>query len=307
MLLGAIAEKYHLLGPGTAIAINQYVTYFALPALLFTSIASVKIDSILNWNFIIAYSIGMFATFILCFAVAKFVLQEPNDITALKALSASFPNASYMGIPLLSLLIGPKTVVPITIITIIQFFLMVVTILIINSCNTKKNASFNFPKLVFTTLVKNPIVSSGLLGILWSLTGLHLPKPIYTIGHELGITAGTCALFAIGKIMMSLKPTIKFKEQSIISIFKLGIQPLITLPLLFYFKVPILWAICGFVVAALPPVTLIYILSQQYHLQETNFSGVLLVTSLLSIITIPIALTFASHFWPHLHSISIIK
>src|SRR3990167_2741371 len=134
MLLGAIAEKYHLLGSGTAIALNQYVTYFALPALLFTSVASVKIDSILNWSFIVAYGTGTAITYGLCFVIAKFFLKERNAITALQALCAAFPNASYMGIPLLNLLIGPQTVVPVTIMTILHFFLMVITILLIHSC-----------------------------------------------------------------------------------------------------------------------------------------------------------------------------
>jgi malonate transporter and related proteins len=302
MVLGAMAEKFRMLGPGTAIAINQYVTYFALPALLFTSMASVKIDTILNPNFIFAYTIGMCLTFALCFVIAKIALRENVAITTLQALSSAFSNASYMGIPILLLVLGHRAVVPATVVTILQFLLMVVSLIIINASISKNKKSIaNIAKSALLTIVKNPIVISGILGILWSITGWHLPIPIYTLGHELGVTAGTCALFAIGKIMMSLKPKIELKEQTIISVFKLIIQPALTLPLFFLFHVEPFWAACGFVIAALPPVTLIYILAQQYHLHETNISGILLTSSLISIVTIPIALVLTIHFWPHLH------
>lgn len=301
MALGAIAEKYRLLGPGVAVAINQYVYYFALPALLFTATASVKIDSILNWNFIIAFSLATLLTSILCFFVAKFILHEELAITTLQALSASFSNVGYMGIPILALLLGPKTVIPATVATLLQFFLFVISIIIINVSLEKDVTGKNLAKLIFHSFVKNPIAIAGIFGILWSLSGWKLPKPIYTLGHELGLTAGTCALFAIGKIMMSLKPAIKIKEQSVVCFFKLIAQPLIILPFFFLFNVDDFWAASGFILAALPPATLVYIIAQNYNLHEKSIAGILLVSNLLSIITLAIAMEHLPDIWPNLN------
>lgn len=300
MLFGAIAARFHLLAKNTGTGINQYVTYFALPALFFTALASTPILTIINWPFLYAYISGLIVSILLNYCVIKLTLKQTPAITLLQTLGASFPNTAYMGIPMLIIILGPKAAIPGTVVSALYLIVMVIFVVLIDVELQNDKGFISTSKRVGQVIIKSPLIVSILAGLLWSMTGYPLPNPIVSLGRELGVTAGTCALFAIGKIMYTLPPTIHFKEEMIISMMKLFVQPLIILVALLIFHVDDFWAASGFLLAALPTATIIYIVSQNFNIYQRNASGMVLVTSLTSIVSLFFVLFFLYHFWPNL-------
>ena len=52
MLAGYLAGRFRILGESSSEALNAFVYWFALPPVLFLSMASVPIGEIFNWPFI---------------------------------------------------------------------------------------------------------------------------------------------------------------------------------------------------------------------------------------------------------------
>ena len=56
--IGYGSVRLKILGPALFPALNSFVYYVAMPALLIASLAGVLVTEIINWNFIAAFSIG---------------------------------------------------------------------------------------------------------------------------------------------------------------------------------------------------------------------------------------------------------
>ena len=57
--IGYGAVRLRILGPAIFPALNSFVYYLAMPALLIASLAGVPAVEIINWNFIAVFSIGI--------------------------------------------------------------------------------------------------------------------------------------------------------------------------------------------------------------------------------------------------------
>lgn len=56
--IGYGSVRLKVLGPAILPALNSFVYYVTMPALLIASLAGVLVAEIINWNFIAAFSIG---------------------------------------------------------------------------------------------------------------------------------------------------------------------------------------------------------------------------------------------------------
>ena len=297
LALGAATERFQWLGENSDKLLNLFVYYFALPVLLFGSMAMEPIHKILNIPFILAFSLGMLATFAITLVAYRIWKKEPYDILSLRSFSASFSNTAYMGIPFLIGLFGKDGLLPAAIATFLCYVLMMIAVMFIelseNQDCPKRETILN----VSQSMIKNPLVIASLCGIAFSATGLTLPKPAVTFYHMFGAAAAPCALFAIGQVLMQQRIS-HFGELSVITALKLLLQPFITLGLVLLFGVDPLWAAMAFLLAALPTGTIGFILAQRYGCYQDRASAIILVSTLISLITLTIAVTIIPHIWP---------
>ncbi len=221
MGLGAFAQYYKILGPGVATGLNQFVYYFALPAFMFTAMASAPIHKLLYPGFIIIFFVGALATFAVGFILVRVFFKNILSINAMQSLGSSFSNTGFIGIPFLLLLLGPKAVLPGAIATMIVVFLIAIALFVIEIDKDSATKVSALIKRSSFLLLKNPLIVAPSIGIIWSATGLGLPKPICVLGHLLGQTAGPCALFAVGKALAAYPFSFKFKEVITIVLLKM--------------------------------------------------------------------------------------
>src|SRR3990167_3586513 len=129
--LGAIAQYVRFLGEESTKIINRFVYYFPLPILLFGVMAETPFNKIMNFPFIGAFFIGMILTFLLSFILFKWINPANLAITSMRSFGAAFPNAAYMGIPLLFTLFGTQGALPAVLATILTFILMAILIFLL--------------------------------------------------------------------------------------------------------------------------------------------------------------------------------
>lgn len=288
ILAGYLSGRRALLGDANSDALNRFVYWMALPALLFGSMARVPVRDVFEIPFLLAFVGGMAITFAI--AVLGGGALFPNRLAGrtLQGLAAVFANTGYMGLPLFLTAYGPERMLPAVIGTVFNAAIAVGAAVIVIEIDLSQAARLrHLARDVLLALVRNPLVTAPVAGLLFSATGLSLPKPVETFCSLLGAAAGPCALFALGLFLVGRRFAEQPAELAWITILKLVVQPAITWVL----AVPILhmdpvWASAAVLLAALPTGALVFTLAQTYGVYVERASAATLVTTVVSIVTL---------------------
>ena len=198
IVAGFTAVRFKILGINAAHVLHRFVFYFALPLLLFRSLATSNIHEILNWPFMAAFTSSMLIMYALMYLVAKLTMKPQPLYNPFRAFAASYPNTGYIGIPFLFILFGNNGLVPAALtnfLTVALVFLVIFTFDVQSSTKTSRLVTFR--TACIKTLI-NPAVFAPIIGIIYSATDWPLPKGIDNFCTQLGNAAIPCALFAIG-------------------------------------------------------------------------------------------------------------
>ena len=112
VLCGWIAGRTGIVGAESSDALNQFVFYFALPAMLFAAVARGSLSQILNWPFLAGVVLATLACAAAGFAVSAWLSGGSAQEHTLRALNASFSNTGYLGIPLVTVAYGAEAALP---------------------------------------------------------------------------------------------------------------------------------------------------------------------------------------------------
>lgn len=302
ILLGFIAEKLNLLGNDSVKVINNFVYYLAMPVLIFGSMAIEPIAKISNFKYLAGFTLGMLITFLITLCGYKFWNQKENLATiSLKSLGASFPNAGYIGVPLLFSLAGKNGALPAALSSVLAYIIVALTIVLIElDLSKQKTCGLTVIKITFN-LSKNPLIISAILGILYSYSDLPFPDAANYFYRLFGGTAAPCALFAIGQTLAHHQLS-SIKELSLITSLKLILHPLLTFTILMLFKVNASWIMAGTILSALPTGAVKYMIAQRYHFYEKESSSLILLSTMTSIVTLSILMILLDQLWPNILS-----
>lgn len=288
ILAGFLCGRFGILGQASSEALNRFVYFVALPALFFVSMARVPVGDVLNLPFLAAFGGGVLIVALLSLPVSRGVFGNGLGPSGLHALSATFANTGYMGIPLLLTAFGPQAALPAIIATVLNgAVVMAIGIAVIEADLARGRGAGRIIADVAAGVAKSPLVLSALAGILASALGLGLPTPLVTFCDILGAAAPPCALFAIGLFMVGRAVTAGMAELSWLTVLKLLAQPAVTwviaVPLL---RLDPLWAASAVTLAALPTGSLVFVLASQYGVYVQRATGTILITTVFSVVTL---------------------
>lgn len=292
ILSGFIGARSRVLGRGSSEALNLFVFYFALPALLLKFVSEAPLDDIFNWSFLAAWAAGLGITALIAGLLAVVVYRDSLEQGTMRTVNAVFANTGYMGIPLLLTAFGEKAVLPAIMATV--FLALVVTslaIALIEIGQSGGGQAHHVLRDVAWSLIRNPVVVPVAGGILMSASGLSLPAPFYQFVDMLGSTAGPCALFAIGLFIAGQDFREGLGEVGVLVLLKLIIQPFITWILVSYvFEMEPIWAAAAVLTAALPNGATCFVFAQRYGVFVETTSAATLLSTIVSVATISILL-----------------
>jgi predicted permease len=280
-----------VLGQDSSEALNRYVYWVALPALLFVGMARVPIGTIFNLPFLAAYMLGVAIIAALAVAVARLAFPGGVAEHTLGALSATYANTGYMGIPLFLTAFGPQGTLPAVIATVFNTAVMVGGAIAIIEAGTHEHGLARGVRRAAAALATNPLVLGPGAGIVASALGLTLPKALQVFCDLLGASAGPCALFAIGLFLASqsagaLVGDKRAIEAGWLTALKLVAQPALTYALARLFGLDAQWSFAAALLSGLPTGALSFVLAQNYGVYVVRASAVILASTVLSAITL---------------------
>ena len=291
ILCGYLAGTFGVLGAPSSDALNRFVYYFALPALLFIFVARAPLERILYWPFLAAWGGSLIVTYTLTAILGKFLYRDQLAPISLRAMNATFANTGYMGIPLAITAFGDDAALPAIIATAVMSILLIgPTITLIEAGLTQQRNTSLVVRDVTFALAKNPLIVSVVAGALVPVFGIALPLALAKFCDLLSAAAGPCALFAIGLFISSQTLGRHVGEASLITGIKLIVHPLVAWLLVTVFRVEPLWATVAILMAALPAGVNCFVLAQRYNVYVATTSATILLSTGLSVVTVSLLL-----------------
>lgn len=290
ILVGFICRRTNRLGPTAASEINRMVVWLCLPALLFTSTATATWEQIWHPGFVATFTLGTLAMFFITLALRWKKAGHFTD-ASIDALSASYANTGYIGIPLCVMVLGGSGLEPALIASLLVVCVLFGLALVCIEVGLQSEAQVH--RIVFKVLValaKNPLVISPILGACWAMTGAPLPAPASKFLSLLGAATTPCALISLG-LFLAQKQQGPREGTSLLVLIKLVAHPLLTWFLAYkVFHLPPLWAHSALLLSALPTGTGPFMLAEYYKREASVVSSTILISTLGSLVTLSICL-----------------
>ena len=289
VLLGYGAMRFRALTPAGLEGLNRFVYIFALPVMLFFTMAERPIDALFDWRIVAAYSGSTVLIFFLVVLGGRWVFpgRTVAELTILGGGSA-FSNIAYLGVPLMIAAFGPEAGAPAGLILLADNLILISLIMgFMEASGGGRKSVLGVTRQVLVGFLRNPFMLGMILGAIWGTLRLTLPDPIQNFGSLLGGAAGPCALFALGGTLYGRPIADGRFEVAVASLLKLVVLPLIAAVAAFLiFDLPTDQAVLVVAIAALPTGANIFVLASHYQAAVARASTTVLATTGLAVITV---------------------
>jgi malonate transporter and related proteins len=285
---GYLAGRKGLLGDEGIKGLNAFVFYFALPCLIFASLASKPLADIVNPGFMGAYLSASIVVFAAAAFLSRILFKTTLGMAALQGQAASVGNVGYLALPLISALLGADAALPVVLGWLVDLIVLVpLSIALLEVDRHSTGAWLDFARNVIKGVILNPFVLSIMAGVLYAASGLALPVPLDSFTGLLGKAAGPCALFALGATLASRPLSEGLGEAATMSIFKLFIHPAaMWISMVIVFDIQPLWATAAVLTAAAPVAGNVYIVAQSFGVYVLRASSAILLSTALAVLTL---------------------
>lgn len=290
--LGYAAAKLRVLSPEGVRGVVLFVFNFAIPALLFRSLAVMVLPEDIDWSFLAAFYAGSFATYFLGMVFGRFSFGRGMADQAIFGLVGSNANLVMMGIPVVLSALGPEASLPMLLIIGFQSAtFMPITIALIQRGLGSDQATPMSAGAIFLELARNPILVGIAAGFAVNALEMPLWVGIDRTVELLGAAAVPGALFAMGASLASYPMRGAAAPTATLATLKLVVHPV----LVWFFAVPVLgaeglWVSVAILLSAMPSAVNSYLFGARYGVSADLAARTVLLTTIASAVTITVAL-----------------
>jgi predicted permease len=276
VILGYIAGKAGWIGQAAIEGLSTFVFTFAIPVMLFRSIAIAELPADIPWSYLIGYYGATLVLFGLMLAIGKLFSLNLTE-SSVFAMSGAYSNVVLLGIPLVVASLGNDAAVPLFIVVSTHAAIMFLTTTFF--AETGQGHTDGLAKLPLQTvqvLLKNTIVVGLLLGLGVNLAGIELPTTIDKMANYLGSAALPCAVFSMGASISQYKVSGDIQRISVSVIAKNLVHPILVWLLCSQvFELPPTWTAVATILAACPSGINVYLFANRYQVIVPSTATVL--------------------------------
>ncbi len=265
--------------------LNDYALWIGFPALILIALIKLDVPVSSYIGLTVANSIYIILSMFLAFPVGK-LLKLKSKTTQTLVLAFSFGNVAYLGIPVLVNVYGEEALAEATMLSAVYlFWLFTLGVILIESMGGDTISS----KKIVLSLVKNPLLLAVIIGLLISIFKMKMPGILLQSLDLLASSVTAIVLFSLG-LFLGSNPLGNLKEW--LPVFYLTIAILLVLPLL-YLGVLRLSGVAfdyrsSVLDAAMPMGLTPYVLAVKYKLDATLASRVVVLSTSIAILTLPL-------------------
>jgi predicted permease len=271
-------------------SVNRLSMEVLAPLLVFSALAAKEFDLLHNGWLLLASVVISLGSALLAWPLAALLGYDWRTFLP----PMMYNNSGNMGLPLMLLAFGPDSlsaaVALFTASTFVYFSLGVKMLQHGRSASRRPGSLLQ--------LFKSPIMMAMLLGVLFALLHIPLPKPLFAAMKLLGDASIPIMLFSLGVRMMD----ISFKS------WKIGLVGAITCPLVGLIVAFLLDQVLPlsssqrglmYLFSALPPAVFCFMLAEQYRQEPDKVAAIVLIGNLASLLFVPLGLWLGLSAVPH--------
>ncbi|MEI7818776.1 MAG: AEC family transporter [bacterium] len=270
--------------------LNGFVYNVSLPALIIYSFSSLKWTETNIGQLLLIQLLIILITAIIVAIILRALPLSKKDQSVL-FLTATVGNTVYLGIPLVtSALPGIVNADVTSIASAIGVVQLVGSMLIALFVIEYLFLGSRDNKFIGQSILRNPLVLAIMAGLLLGMLGW----PVWlerSIGIPLKLLAGTAsplALFMLGSFLFGHKINRKQERLTLALLLKLGLAPLIAWLVMVGLQIFSTDRNITVLMTGMPVAVTAFVLSETYELDSTFAAATMLMTTVLSIITVPI-------------------
>lgn len=287
MIIGCFLFKKKLITNLGSNEIGKLLLYVAMPTAI---IKSYSIDFSIEMLIGLCISfVGSLASLGISIIISTLVFKNKNNI---EKFSASFSNAGFIGIPLVSMTLGDGAVFFIAsyvaLLNILQWTYGVYII-------TENKEHISLKKIY-----KNPIVISFIIGIILFILPVKLPNTVKIVMNTIAAMNGPLAMIILGVYIGQIKLKELFNDKIVYacSIVRLIVIPIATIIVLSIIPSKFIIIKLTILIATSAPVgSNVAIFSQIYNKNYKQAVKDVCLSTILCIVTLPIIISIANYIW----------
>ena len=299
ILIGFLAVKSSVVPKGTPQALSAFAVNFALPALLFKAISEKPVAEVFNGAYLMGYATGSLIAFMLLFILTLKLRGKSISEGAIYGMGGSFSNSLMIGFPVIVQLFGSAAMVPLALTLMVENFLIFpLTLILADAGGSKGESRIKVLLQSFRQVLRNPIILSIIIGVLFSSLGVTLPQPALKVIDLFAATVSGIALFAIGGLLVGINVRSVVADIGMILPVKLFIHPLMVM-LVFSFipgMDPLMIA-AAIILASMPMFGIYPIIASKYGLGPTC-AAVLVPTTVFSFVSLSLIIWLVRDHFP---------
>ena len=281
VVIGAVLKKTIADNSWTEV-LNKLAVYLLFPALIFSGMVKVKLESIDDFSFIYANFIILVLIIATLYSVTKY-LGFSKSMTNTYVISVFFGNVGYLGFPIISSLLPDYQGIVSMHIALYTLILFTFGIGILEFSVHKKIGMG-----IFIDALKNPLLVAVLLSVIILKFGIKLPFVITKTVDLLAGGATPIILISLG-IFLARKLPKNIDYRHVVGLISLK---LVAMPFIFllYFLIDGQTDILAISVleAGMPMAITPFILAELYPMERELIALSIVISCILSVITLPI-------------------
>ncbi len=293
--LGAGLARLRFLGSAFMIDLNKLAFWIALPALLFTSANHAKMPDAETWRLLaVLFAATLLITLMALAASIVWGMSAGARGTLMQ--SAFRGNLAYIGIPVLAYSFSKTeadggnsamgTAAIVMVLTMAFYNILAVVVLQVSNHSVTRGERRQLARAI----ASNPLLLSGLLGLLVPLFGISLPSFLQRALESLGAAAVPIALMCVGGSLAITRLQGRRSWIVTAALMKVAVLPLLVFVLSRLVGLGPIEQRTALVLSSCPTAAAAFVMAQQMGGDEALASGSIALSTLLSSLSLAVVL-----------------
>ncbi|MGN0445844.1 MAG: AEC family transporter [Acutalibacteraceae bacterium] len=198
MVLGYVLNRIGWFDDDLAEKVNKFVFRIPLPVMLFVQLATIDIRKAWDTKFVL-FCFGITCLSVLLAWLLSFALKK-RELRGEFVQAAYRSSAAILGVAFITNIYGSSAMAPLMIIGAVPLYNIMAVVVLELSSPSAKGLNRAVMKKTIRGVLTNPILIGIVIGLLWSLLRIPLPKILNRMLTDVGNLATPLGLMAMGAV-----------------------------------------------------------------------------------------------------------
>jgi predicted permease len=271
-------------------ALTRFTFSVAIPAFLFRLMIDFRALPPVDARLLIAYFGGSLVMFAVSRIVAARAFAMDGVSQTIFAMGTIFSNNVLLGIPLAKIILGDASLPSVSLVVVFNSLILWTLVTVSVEWARNRDVSLRGFAITARSVVLNPVVSSVLLGIAFSFTGLSMPRIATETLGLMSQAAVPMSLIVLGMGLAEYGIGEGLVPSIVLSLLKLVAAPLVVYAVARALSLPTIETQAVVMLASLPVGANVYIMARQFGALQAPVATSLVLTTALAALTTPLLL-----------------